>query len=417
MTRLFVAALVLCASLAGVARAGDGNDVRLQEAKRRFQRANQLYQDGRYEDALHLYQAAYDLVPSPDILFNLALTKEKVFDYEGCALAFRRYLDQTAAKKPNPQVAERLEHCRAQALIPVKVSSMPPSAAVVLDDGKASVQRGRTPARLDLPPGRYTISVAVPGYIPQQQEVKVEEGVHPEIDFTLEKLSTLHIEADVAGADVQIDDRPAGVTPVQRELQAGVYGVRVAKPGFRPVTRQVRVNAGDQVSLMISLPPLPREHELEVRIEPPLPSTVAIDGRDAGAAPLAQRLVAGTHRLEVQSASHLPYVGDVQVPEDRDLLLRVHLAPKRTRTSRVLFWSLEGVASALAAGGVVFGALALSDQATFNIHPSVALHDRGHAEALTSDLLFGASAAVGLAAGIWYLATWPRASRGDVSSR
>jgi hypothetical protein len=356
-------------------------------------------------------------VPSPDILFNLALTKEKVFDYEGCALAFRRYLDETAVKQPNPQAAERLEHCRAQALIPVKVSSMPPSAAVVLDDGKARQQRGRTPTQLTLPPGRYAVTVSVPGYIAQTQELEVREGVHPEVDFTLEKLSTLHIEADVAGAEVQIDDKPAGITPVQRELQAGLYSVRVAKPGFRAVTRQVRVNAGDQVSLMLSLPALPRERELEVRVEPPLPSQVAIDGHAAGAAPLAQRLVAGAHRLEVQSAAHLPYVGDVQVPEDRDLLLRVHLTPRRTRAARVIFWSLEGVASALAAGGVVFGALALADQASFDAHPSVALHDRGHAEALTSDILFGASALVGVGTAIWYLATWPRPSRGDLTTR
>ncbi len=413
-------ALALFVAVAAVARpavADDANQVRLQEAKRRFQRANTLYRDGRYEDALHLYQAAYDLVPSADILFNLALTKEKVFDYEGCALAFRRYLDETKSGQPNAQVGERLEHCRAQALIPVKVSSMPPSAAVVLDDGKATQQRGRTPARLDLPPGRYTISVSAPGYLTQKQEVAVEEGVHPEIDFTLEKLSTLHIEADVAGAEVRIDDQAVGVTPIGRELEAGVYHVQVAKAGYRTVDRQVRVNAGDQVSLMLSLPVLPRERALAVRLDQPLPSTVSIDGREVGTPPLEERLNTGTHRLVVRSVAHLDYAGDVQVPEDRDLLLSVHLTPRRTRTQRALFWGLESLASGAAAAGVVFGSLALADQSTFDRHPSVALHDRGRSESLSCDVLFGVSAAVGIAGAIYYLVTWPRASRGEISTR
>ena len=298
-----------------------------------------------------------------------------MFDYEGCALDFRHYLDAAKTTAPNPQVAERLERCRAQARIPVKVSSMPPSAAVVVDDGKTSQQRGRTPTRLDLAPGPYTVSVAAPGYVTQKQSVTVEEGVHPEIDFTLEKLSTLHIEADVAGADVQIDDHPVGVTPVGRELEAGVYRIQVAKAGYHSISRQVRVNAGDQVSLMLSLPPLPRQHELAIRLDRPLPSTVSIDGREVGAPPVQERLNAGPHRLVVRSPAHLDYAGQVEVPDNRDLLLSVHLTPRRTRTQRAVFWSLESLASAAVAGGVVFGSLALSDQATFDRHPSVALHD------------------------------------------
>jgi hypothetical protein len=413
-----VAVVMLALATAAPAAAADNeaNGARLQEAKRRFQRANGLYRDGRYEDALHLYQAAYDLVPSPDILFNLALTKEKVFDYEGCALAFRRYLDETRAG-PDSQAANRLGHCRAQALIPVRVSSMPPSAAVVLDDGKASQQRGRTPTRVDLPPGHYTIAVSAPGYVTQKQEVSVAEGVHPEIDFTLEKLSTLHIEADVTGAEVQIDDRAVGVTPVGRELEAGMYRVQVSKPGYLTSTRQVRVNAGDQVSLMLSLPPLPREREVAIRIDQPLSSTVSIDGREVGTPPLQEKLKTGFHRVVVRSPAHVDYTGEVEVPDDRDLLVTVHLTGRRTRTQRALFWSLESLASAAAAGGLVFGSLALADQSTFDRHPSVALHDRGRTETLSSDLLFGASALVGIAGAIYYLVTRPHASRSIVTPR
>jgi hypothetical protein len=386
----------------------------IQEAKRRFQRANALYTEGRYTDALHLYQAAYDLVPSPDILFNLGLTKEKVFDYEGCSLTFRQYLKETTDAARKAQAQERLEHCRVQTLIPVKVSSLPPSAAVLVGDGAAPPEarqaRGRTPARLDLKPGFYRITVEAPGYLPQSQEVTVEEGVHPDIDFTLEKLSTLHIEADVSGADVLIDERAEGQTPLQHEIKAGLYHVKLEKAGYRTVTRELRVNPGDQVSLVISLPPLPRERLLKLALDPPAVGEVLLDGERVGAAPLERRVVAGEHRLQVQSAGRVPLDATIAVPDDRDLRLAVHLSARRTRLQRALFWSIESLASCAAAVGLAFGILALDDQSTFATRPTLSLADAGRAHALGSDVAFAVSGAIGLAGAIYYLATWPRRS-------
>ena len=127
-------------------------------------------------------------------------------------------------------------------------------------------------------------------------EDDVEEGVHPEIDFTLEKLSSLHIEADVSGADVSsIDDHAEGATPVQREVQAGLYRVQVQKPGYRAVTREVRVNAGDQVSLVVSLPPLPRERRLKLELANVRLREVSflLDGDVIGVPPIERKVPSG----------------------------------------------------------------------------------------------------------------------------
>jgi hypothetical protein len=385
----------------------------LREAKRRFQRANALYQEGRYDDALHSYQAAYDLVPSPDILFNIGLSKEKVFDYEGCSLTFRQYLTKSKDERRNAQAQERLDRCRAQTLIPVKVSSLPPSAAVYVGSGEARRPSGRTPARLDLRPGTYEIGVETPGYVAQTQTVVVEEGLHPDIDFSLEKLSTLRIEADVAGAEIEIDEKREGAAPLSREVKAGLYRVLVHKPGFAPVKREVRVGAGDQVSLVISLTALQHERQLDVHVQPPLPAEVLLDGVTLGTAPVQRRVTTGPHRLEVISAGRVPFAGELPSGDDGDLRLRVHLTARRTRGERALFWTLESVASAGAATGLVFGILNLRDQSAFNAQPSVALHDEGHSYAVACDASFIASAVVGVGAAIYYLVTWPRSSRAE----
>jgi hypothetical protein len=383
----------------------------IAEAKRRFQRANALYTDGRYTDALHLYQAAYDLVPSPDILLNIGLTKEKTFDYEGCSLALKQFLRESKDAGRREQAEERLQHCRAQTMVPVKISSLPPSSAIYLGSGAQKTPRGRTPATLSLPPGTYEISVEAPGFVAQSQKLTVEEGVHPDIDFSLDKLSSLNIEGDVAGAEVRIDGKREGTTPLKREVPAGLYKVEVSAEGHRPVERQVRVNAGDQVSLMVSLPSLMHERLLSLQAAKALPAEVSIDGAPAGGLPLEKTLAAGQHHLEVSAPGRQTLSTEVQVPEDRNLALTVHLEPTRTRTQRAVFWTLEGVAIALTASWIATGALTYSEQSDYNAHPSTTLASTGSEHAHITDGLLGASLAIGLAGAIYYLATWPKHSR------
>jgi hypothetical protein len=297
--------------------------------------------------------------------------------------------------------------------VPVKISSLPPSAAITVVQGGTSSGRGRTPARLDLAPGAYEITVEAPGYLSQTQQLTVEEGVHPDIDFRLDKLSTLHIEADVTGAAVKIDGKPEGVTPLSRELPAGLYKVEVTHGGYRAVERQVRVNAGDQISLMVSMPALPAERLLSIEPLPLLPAIASIDGDRIGAIPLERRIAAGAHHVEVTAPGRQTRAGEIKIPDDRDLTLKVHLEPKRTRTQKIVFWTLQGVASGLAVAGLTFGSLALSDLSSYNSHPEASTRHTGENHALTCDIVFATSAAIGIIGAIYYFATWPRHSRAE----
>jgi hypothetical protein len=264
--------------------------------------------------------------------------------------------------------------------------------------------------RILLAPRRYALTLEAPGYVSQTREVAVEEGEHPFVDFTLEKLSTLRIEADVSGATVQLDGVPAGAAPLQRELRAGLYHVQAAKEGYATVTREVRVNPGEQISLVLSLAPLPRERLLQLAVEPALGASVRIDGRPE-AAPLAVRLKSGMHDLRVSSRGYDVLQQRIFVPEDRDLSLRARLVAKRSRKQRALFWTVESVASLAATLGIGFGIAALEDQASFNRVPTVAMRDQARQHAAVTDGMLGTAAAVALAGGIYYLVTWPRHSR------
>ena len=142
----------------------------VKEAERRFRRATELYHEGRYQEALFIYQGAYDLLPSVSILFNIGLTKEKLLDFAGCAEAFQRYLSEAASEKEAEAARAHLETCRGRAVLVVPVSSMPPGAAIYVGPpGEKPAFRGRTPARIELRPGKHVLAVEMQGYVRQSQ--------------------------------------------------------------------------------------------------------------------------------------------------------------------------------------------------------------------------------------------------------
>lgn len=377
----------------------------IAEAKRRFTRGNQLYADGRYEEALRLYVAAFELVPSLDLLYNIGLAREKILDHENCAVAFRQYLAEATAKDPLRSRAEDgFKRCRDRTTIPVKVSSAPEGAAISLAEGKAEgVFRGRTPRDLRLAPGTYSITVALSGYASMSQEVAVDIGARPEVDFPLERLSSIAIEADVRGARVAIDDSPPEPAPLRREVRAGLYKIRVSRPGHETVEREVRVGPGEQSTLLISLPPLTARRRVTFRSN--VPADVVYRGRRLGTTPVDRELPVGAVAVEVATRSRIPYASSIRVPADRDIVVDVELARPRSRFETWLFWGMVGAAGAAAIGAGTYGVMALSDESDFEDRPSVDGADSGESHARRSDILWGTSVAFAAAAAVTWFAT------------
>ena len=375
----------------------------IAEAKRRFARGNQLYADGRYEEALRLYVAAYELVPSVDLLYNIGLAREKILDHENCAIAFRQYLAEAGEKDPlRGRAEDGFKRCRDRTMIPVKISSAPEGAAISLGEADATF-RGRTPRDLRLAPGTYRIAVSLPGYAPMSQEVAVDIGARPEVDFPLERLSSIAIEADVRGARVAIDDSPAEPAPVKREVRAGIYRIRVSKRGHETVRREVRVAPGEQSTLVISLPPLTPHRRVTFRSN--VPAEVRAFGRRLGPTPVERELPAGSGAVEVTADSHIPFARNIKVPADRNIVVEVELARPRSRLETWLFWGMVGAASAAAIGAGTFGVMALTDESDFEDRPSVAGADTGESHARRADILWGTSVAFAAAAAVTYFAT------------
>lgn len=84
----FLIALGLTLGLTQAARAEEDS----KKAERLFHEAQEAFQAGRYQTALERYEAAYELAPLPDILFNIAQSHRNLGQYDEAATKFRRFL-------------------------------------------------------------------------------------------------------------------------------------------------------------------------------------------------------------------------------------------------------------------------------------------------------------------------------------
>ena len=105
MTRV-IALLTALALLSAVAQAGSPDDARQRQAKAHFRQGAAYYGVGSYEQALKEYLAAYELLPLPDILFNIGQAlrmtghKQRAIDY------YRRYLEVRTSGQPSDEARD-----------------------------------------------------------------------------------------------------------------------------------------------------------------------------------------------------------------------------------------------------------------------------------------------------------------------
>jgi hypothetical protein len=79
-----------------------------QLARAEFERAQRAYDLGRFETAIGHYSRAYELMPLPAFLFNIAQCHRLLGDYAQAAFFYRRYLDLAGSPSNAPLTRELL---------------------------------------------------------------------------------------------------------------------------------------------------------------------------------------------------------------------------------------------------------------------------------------------------------------------
>jgi hypothetical protein len=268
-------ALVLGAGLS-VTRADEPDARTRREARRLFRAGEQAYHAGKYALAADAFEAAYAILPAPQIAFSTAQAHrlEYFVDKDAKRLAravelFRVYLAQTPEGAQRDiavthlseiePMLQRLEAAGRAELEPGQAAARP--AEVMLTspvsgaEGSIAGTSGALPLKVEVEPGRYEATVTAPGYQPGSKTVDVVAGRFFVVEVPLRPIPARVSVATEPGATVLVDGRVAADTPLRApvELPAGRYALSVRKRGHRLWSRDIEVERGQTMDVGVEL--------------------------------------------------------------------------------------------------------------------------------------------------------------------
>lgn len=213
----------------------------------------------------------------------------------------------------------------------VSIASEPADAEVRI----AGVERGRTPARVELLAGSHRVELRHPGYKPWVSDVQVQANVPLELGPVRLGVpdGRLAVTSTPAGAAVSVGGAYRGRTPLEIDVRPDIaQSVTVLRDGYEPAAREVSVASGERATIALALQPILGQVIVNAT---PADAQLFVDGAARGAARATLELPATAHVIEIRKPGYAPH--------------RVTVTPRPGLPQSVEVTLLEGVARATAA--------------------------------------------------------------------
>lgn len=141
---------------------------------------------------------------------------------------------------------------RTAAKATLALVSRPKGAAIAVDGVRGAA---KTPAVLELEPGEHRVELALSGFEPWSETVRLAAGKEMRLETSLTQVPpTLEITVEPAGARVAVDGIDRGQAPVTlADLVPGRHRLSAAAPGRVPANQEVDLPAGETVRIALSL--------------------------------------------------------------------------------------------------------------------------------------------------------------------
>jgi TonB family protein len=182
----------------------------------------------------------------------------------GAAVFLRSRGEATASPEPNAAATPPPAVSTAPPAAPpgaLSIETQPPGAAISVN----GEPKGVSPLELaDLAVGNYQVSAELRGYESQTQTATITaEAPHVDVRVTLSRQAPTTGSAEIvstpAGADVSVDGKASGQTPVaDLKLRPGAHKVDLTRDGYEPWTGSVSVEAGKKARLEAALKAIPK---------------------------------------------------------------------------------------------------------------------------------------------------------------
>lgn len=213
-----------------------------QEVKRRVlglvKEANELFEQGAYDQAYPKYKEAYNLYPNAAILLRLAQSAEKLGQLREAVRLYEEFVKQQPETERGVEVAQvTLPALYAKVKPKIALTSQPAGANVYVDS-LASEPIGSTPFETEaLPPGKTRIIFKLDGYTTQQEEVDIKPADERTVSVTL-------VRAPTQGGE----ERPSGPSNTVAILGWTAAGLGVATLATGGVLSGLSMSATDEVN-------------------------------------------------------------------------------------------------------------------------------------------------------------------------
>jgi hypothetical protein len=249
-----------------------------ERVKEWFAAARAAYESGDYLAAIQALEAAYDLAPSPALMFSIAQTEREQYSADSrperarrAVTLYRRYLEADPNGKRRKDALEALAQLEPQlakqqntpAATPAAPSGANSTRILVLcevQDARISVdgaEPGPSPLIREVTPGRHDVMVRAPGHRDGQRNIVAVSGELVPITVTLAELpSHLRLSAP-HDADVYVDGVlvSQGAQDLELELPSGQHRISVAEKGHRVATQTLQLVRGANQTAHFELEP------------------------------------------------------------------------------------------------------------------------------------------------------------------
>jgi formylglycine-generating enzyme required for sulfatase activity len=209
----------------------------------------------------------------------------------------------------------------------LNLSTSPIEDADILVDGKKIGTSSGD--KLKIEAGKYKVQVISKRYFPESRDIVIEgKGKIQDLEITLKPAWGELLATTIPDkAEVQLNGRIIGLTPLKFSPLQGPYKVRFFKKGWKPIAREMKITAAATTDMgTLRLERIDGFLDLE---SSPKGATVLVDGKFKGRTPVKLRLVSEkNYQLKLSKQGYVTRVHKIKIEGNKTMPLSIKLAPE-----------------------------------------------------------------------------------------
>lgn len=225
------------------------------EAKTDYETGKVLFTDGDFAGALIKFQAAYDKVNDPRLLWNIAACEKNLRHYAKALRLITRYTKEGGALLTPADLREAKELAGVLEPLTTQVTFQVAEAGadLFIDDEKVGTTPLAEPLLVDV--GMRHFRVVKAGFRPYDTSMPIGGAKTATVDVKLEPEGGRLKVAAPPQATVTVDDKVVGQGPQDVALTVGGHVLRVTAPTMRAFQTEVTIQDNQTRTLDVTLEP------------------------------------------------------------------------------------------------------------------------------------------------------------------